>query len=99
MLASAKCIRTQADAGGEVLMLVRSKGLRHDVGKVLMSGDRVEGDLPSGAEVSVGVELDIDMLRLDARLSSGAYGAQCAVGVAVDGRDHGLACEISVELH
>ena len=39
MLACAKCIRTQADAGGEVLMLVRSKGLRHDVGKVLMSGD------------------------------------------------------------
>jgi len=99
MLARVKCIRTQTNAGGEVLMLVRSKGLRHDVGKVLMSGDLSEGDLPSGMEVSADVELDIDMLRLDARLSSGAYCAQCAVGVAVDGRNYGLAGEISVELH
>jgi len=80
-------------------MLVRSKGLRHEVGKVLMSGDLGEGDLPSGMEVSADVELDIDMLRLDARLSSGAYGAQYAVGVAVDRRDYGLTCEISVEFH
>ena len=99
MLASAECTRTQANAGGEVLMLVWSKGFRHYVGKILMCGDLGEGDLPSGMEVSADVELDIDMLRFDARLSSGAYGAQRAVGVAVDGRYYGLAGEISVEFH
>ena len=87
MLASAGSTRTQADAGGEVLMLVRS---------VMMPTrfSSVKATFHLAWRSRQTWELDVDMLRLNARLSSGAHGA---AGVAWAGLR--LACEIPVQLH
>jgi len=77
------------------LMLLRRKCLGHNVGEVLESIDLSEFENTCSVKMSRVVKRHIDMFGLVARYRR-AYGAQCAVRVAVDKRDHGFTGNVSM---
>jgi len=79
-------------------MLLRQKCLGHNVGEDLESIELSEFDNTGSVKMSRVVERHIDMLGLVARYRR-AYGAQCAVRVAVDKWDYGFAGNVSMQVY